>query len=297
MQVVSAADQLSLSNEWYLDILACPDCAAGFQRHGQQLICEECGFSAAYARNADLRPRRSHGVTLELPPIFDAEAELSGVTLGRPVSTYKGPVGIRDSRELLSVMEQALSKPGRVLDLGCGPRDQADPIRSLGHQYVGIDVSSSEADIRGDAHALSFKAESFDFVFSYAVLEHLHNPFLVLSEIKRVLIPGGVFCGTVSQGEPFHNSFFHHTAWGVLSLVRASGLEVVRLWPCWDTLSGLAEMGRYPRVLRYGIRTLDWVHKRFRFLAPRKMRWSDEHKLVDELHRAASIGFVIRKPG
>src|SRR5206468_1821208 len=107
-------------------------------------------------------------------------------------------------------------------------------------------------------------------------------------EIRRVLKPGGVFVGTVSQGEPFHNSFFHHTTWGVLSAVRASGMEVLRLWPCWDTLTGLAEMGRYPRVLRYCIRAIDWVHRRFPFLAPRKMAWSAEDKLMDEMHRAAS---------
>jgi SAM-dependent methyltransferase len=275
--------------------LACPECSGSFAQRGELLVCGVCGFEAACAHNADLRPRERRTVSLNVERLFDAEHRLEEVEIGRPTVTYKGPLGMRDATELLSVLQQALKKPGRVLDLGCGPRDQAEPIEYLGHKYVGIDLSSAEADIRADAHALPFQSASFDFVFSYAVLEHLHNPLLAMNEIGRVLRQGGVFCGTVSQGEPFHNSFFHHTAWGVLSLASASGLKVLRLWPCWDTLSGLAEMGHYPRVLKYGIRILDLLHRRCRFLAPRKMRWSRKDQLIDEIQRAASIGFIICK--
>ena len=139
-----------------------------------------------------------------------------------------------------------------------------------------------------------FLPESFDFVFSFVVLEHLHNPFLALKEIGRVLKPGGIMCGTVSQGEPFHNSFFHHTVWGLMSLCAASQFEVVRLWPCWDTLDGLADMGRYSKVVRFGLRGLGALNARLPFLTPRKMRWPERDKALDRLHRAASIGFVIK---
>jgi hypothetical protein len=45
-------------------------------------------------------------------------------------------------------------------------------------------------------------------VFSYVVLEHRHNLFVAALEIRRARGPGGVFCGAVSQGEQFHDSFF-----------------------------------------------------------------------------------------
>ena len=83
-----------------------------------------------------------------------------------------------------------------------------------------MDYAHSEADLLADAHAIPFADDSFDCIFSYAVLEHLHNPFVALSEVARVLRPGGWFIGTVSQGEPFHSSYFHHTPWALLSLVR-----------------------------------------------------------------------------
>jgi SAM-dependent methyltransferase len=283
-------------DKWYRELLVCPLCGAAFSSGKEDLICKGCGLSTRRTGHLDLRVKGQKNVKIELQLSFDAEAELLKVDLTRPRLTYKGPVGMRYAGELLSVLEQTVTKPGRVLDLGCGPRDQAEAVKYLGHQYVGIDFTSNESDILADAHALPFANASFDFVLSYAVLEHLHNPFLALLEVKRVLKPGCIFVGTVSQGEPFHDSFFHLTTWGVLSLVCATGMELLRLWPCWDTLTGLAEMGRYPRILKHGIRAIDWAHRRCPFLAPRKMKWSTEQKRIDELHRAASLGFVIQSP-
>ncbi len=95
------------------------------------------------------------------------------------------------------------------------------------------------------------------------------------------------------------NHFIAHSSitrvWGVLSLASAAALEVVQLWTCTDTLSSLAYMGRYPRVLRAGLSMLDLIHTTFPLLAPRKARWSAEDKAIDALHRAGSIGFVMRR--
>ena len=281
---------------WYTSILGCPDCQASFERRGtNELWCATCAVGRHLYSNADFRPKRQRVASMNLPVQIDLDSCLKDSELSRPRLTYDGPTGQRDSSELLSVLGQALSGPGNVLDLGCGPRDQAVPIMSLGHNYVGIDYSSSHADILGDAHSLPFLGGSFDFVFSFAVLEHFHNPFLALQEIGRVLKPGGIMCGTVSQGEPFHSSYFHHTVWGLLSVCIANRFEVARLWACWDTLDGLADMGRYSRPVRLGLRLLSAVNSRMPFLTPRKMQWPAKEKALDELHRAASIGFVIRR--
>lgn len=256
----------------------------------------QCASAFPAARNADFRPRKPRFEQLSVPVGLDPEAELSTIKLEAPDVTYAGPRGIRDGRELLSVLQQSLGSPGTVLDLGCGPRDQADPVLSLGHRYVGIDYSNPNADLLADAHSLPFRSGSFDFVLSFAVLEHLHNPFLALNEIRRVLKPGGIMCGTVSLGEPFHGSFLHHSAWGVVSVCRANHFEIMRLWPTQDTLKALSTMGRYPRVIRVLLKMLDRIHSGMPFLAPRKMRWPQREKYIDRLHRAASIGFVIRRP-
>ena len=101
---------------------------------------------------------------------------LETVNIGPPEITYKGPHAQRDSRELISEMIRSIPPNGRVLDLGCGPRDQAKPMELVGYQYVGADYSSPSADLLVDAHSMPFCDDSFECVFCYAVLEHLHSP-------------------------------------------------------------------------------------------------------------------------
>jgi SAM-dependent methyltransferase len=128
------------------------------------------------------------------------------------------------------------------------------------------------------------------------VLEHLYNPALAVREITRVLRPNGVFFGTVSQGEPFHDSYFHHTAWGAMEQLERAGLRVIRLWPSYDTLHALAVMGRYARLIRPIIEAVHRVDRAMPFLAPRKFfRASAREKQLEALFRAASICFVAVK--
>ncbi len=44
-----------------------------------------------------------------------------------------------------------------------------------------------------DAAHMTFEPESFDFVYSFAVFQHLENPQAVIEEMRRVLKPGGIF--------------------------------------------------------------------------------------------------------
>jgi SAM-dependent methyltransferase len=166
--------------------------------------CRECGFSDSSGR--DLRARRPKPLLISIPRILsvDIPALLAGIELDRPELCYEGPSPVRDSREFLSVMQSLLPSGGRVLDLGCGPRDQAGPIEHLGYSYVGVDYTNQNADLLADAHSMPFKDASFDCVFSFAVFEHLHDPVVAIQEVARVLKPGGFFIGNLSQGKPFH---------------------------------------------------------------------------------------------
>ena len=85
---------------------------------------------------------------------------------------------------------------GRVLDVGCGIGD----FLAYRPGTIGVDVNSYSVDWcrqRGlDARSmevdhLPFEDESFDGVVLDNVLEHLSEPARLLSEIKRVLMPGG----------------------------------------------------------------------------------------------------------
>lgn len=97
-----------------------------------------------------------------------------------------------------------------VLDIGCGTGDLLHPLARLvgpRGRVVGVDSSRvmiSEAQRRaahtelpleftiGDVHRLDFAADSFDRCLSTAVLQHVTNPGLAVSEMARVTRPGGM---------------------------------------------------------------------------------------------------------
>jgi SAM-dependent methyltransferase len=284
-----------VERSWFHAHLACPDCGRDLDWQEGATACA-CGFVVDPRHPRDLRPQRPAVREMRFVLGSDALADLDGVTLERPLLTYRGPRALRDSGELLSAADPWFRPGGRLLDLGCGPRDQAEPVAACGLEYVGVDYASPTADLLCDAHAIPFREGTFDVVFAYAVLEHLYNPFLAAAEVTRVLRPGGIFVGTVSQGEPFHDSFFHHTLYGLLCAFRNARLRPLRLWPSYDTLHALSVMGRYPRVQRLMIEAVYRIGRAMPFLAPRKLfTWSEHDKKLDELHRSAAICFVAEK--
>lgn len=65
-----------------------------------------------------------------------------------------------------------------------------------------IESSRFGGAIRGDATRLPFAEASFDCVVTSEVLEHIDNDVAALSELVRVLKPGGIFAATVPSWFP-----------------------------------------------------------------------------------------------
>ncbi len=97
-----------------------------------------------------------------------------------------------------------------VLDLGCGPGTITVELaeRVAPGPVVGIDASAEALDtaearvarspattcwlVRGDVHALSLPDASVDVAHAHQLLQHLRDPIAALTEMRRVLRPGGV---------------------------------------------------------------------------------------------------------
>jgi ubiquinone/menaquinone biosynthesis C-methylase UbiE len=101
----------------------------------------------------------------------------------------------------------------RLLVVGCGYGIEAAILAEvLGATVIGIDTQDRfDADARrvadlriGDALALDFPDESFDFVYSYHTLEHIGQPAVAIREMARVLKrDGGYWIGTPNRSRLF----------------------------------------------------------------------------------------------
>jgi ubiquinone/menaquinone biosynthesis C-methylase UbiE len=93
-----------------------------------------------------------------------------------------------------------------VLEVGCGLGTDGAQFARAGAEYTGIDLTEAAVDLarkrfavsglRGDfrvsdAEKLDFADESFDLVYSHGVLHHTPDIDAAVSEIYRVLKPGG----------------------------------------------------------------------------------------------------------
>jgi 2-polyprenyl-3-methyl-5-hydroxy-6-metoxy-1,4-benzoquinol methylase len=91
---------------------------------------------------------------------------------------------------------------GKFLDVGCGSGASVSVATKAGWDAVGIDIDPTlievgrkqlNVDLRcGVLPDSSLEGSQFSFIRLRDVIEHLPNPYDVLLEIKRLLVPGGV---------------------------------------------------------------------------------------------------------
>lgn len=130
---------------------------------------------------------------------------------------------------ILSLLKKhAAGEP--YLDAACGT---GLFLRHLPPGSTGIDINPRNIEkarvhapsaklVVGDLESLPFPDASFSTILLTEILEHLPNPKIMLSEIWRVLQPGGVIIGSTPRhsmlwrlrmlsstcpGEPFHREF------------------------------------------------------------------------------------------
>jgi SAM-dependent methyltransferase len=163
----------------------------------------------------------------------------------------------------LRVIERYAS--GLVLDCGAGLRDV------YYDNVVNLEiVPYPTTDVLGVGECLPFRDNSFDAVFSLAVLEHVRDPFACAAEIARVLKPGGELYCAVPFLQPLHgypHHYYNMTHQGLRNLfephlqiekqqVLASGLPIFTLtWFLNQWAAGLRGKARR-QFLRMRIRDL-----------------------------------------
>ena len=132
------------------------------------------------------------------------------------------------SELLRTVLEPYLDGPGRLLDVGSADGPSVAWMRRPGSDRVALDVDTdalAPGDVCASALALPFRDGSFDVVTALDVVEHCEPEARALSELLRVLRPGGRLLLSVPAYQwawtQFDVDAGHHRRYTRKRLVRA----------------------------------------------------------------------------
>lgn len=124
---------------------------------------------------------------------------------------------------------------GDLIDIGCGKLPFKKFLLTQVSKYDSLDIKqfSSEVNIIADVQDMNMiKADTYDTVICLEVLEHVSSPSKALSEINRILKPGGLIIISVPHLSRLHdlpNDYFRFTQNGISFLLEQSGFNISEL--------------------------------------------------------------------
>lgn len=143
---------------------------------------------------------------------------------------------------------------GDLLDTGCGAMPYREYIlkHSEVENYVGLDIASAlnysdeiKPDITWDGRTMPIEENTFQSAMATEVLEHVPEPANFLSEVYRVLRPGGIFFFTVPFLWPLHevpHDEYRYTPYALKRLLETNKFKYIEISPLGGWHASMAQM-------------------------------------------------------
>jgi SAM-dependent methyltransferase len=125
-------------------------------------------------------------------------------------------------RRFAEKIRNELGRPLRILDVACATAMSFRFLNDLG-TIRGLDISTEtihfakqrgiDRIVRGDAQKMPFREGAFDLVIALDAFEHFPDDVASMSEVQRILAPGGALICTVPAFMALwspHDDAFHH---------------------------------------------------------------------------------------
>lgn len=131
---------------------------------------------------------------------------------------------------------------GIVLDAGCGNKPYELLIKSNKQvaEYRGMDLENSNIyqnvpkEVIWDGVTIPLAADEVQTVLATELLEHCFDTDKILSELHRVLSPGGKLIGTVPFIWPLHETprdFYRFTPFSLKQKLQLAGFRDIQITP------------------------------------------------------------------
>jgi ubiquinone/menaquinone biosynthesis C-methylase UbiE len=150
----------------------------------------------------------------------------------------------------------AMAAGEKILEIGCGSGRCTVALAQRGYLVHAVDsvedmlnstrqhaaeagVSSSVSTSPGDAHALVFPEEAFGLVLAIGVIPYLHSPQKALTEMARVLKPGGFLLVTAGNRWRLGSILDPWTSPPLQPAKKVAGAALRRFRKPWPDLPGL----------------------------------------------------------
>lgn len=113
---------------------------------------------------------------------------------------------------------------GRILDVGCNDGEMVGWMTQHGWETYGVEINPKASAVaaergmkifHGELMDAGYQADYFDAVTMNHVLEHVHSPSQILSEVYRVLKPGGMVFINVPNFGCFDAEIFREHWYGL----------------------------------------------------------------------------------
>lgn len=207
---------------------------------------------------------------------------------------YLNHCGYSSGSEFLARMQACLGPGDTIVDIGCGEGNLRNKFsegtnyigldQSLGHQEGGYEDWNMRPTVVGDMHCLPFATSSCDVVALLQVLEHSREPSQLLSEISRILRPGGhLFLSVPFLHEIHHapNDYYRYTPYALRRLAKQAGLTTAEIRASGGYFRALSHiLEGAPTVIyrgtlanelfgyfvAYPLRALGWIIKKSQYL-------------------------------
>jgi SAM-dependent methyltransferase len=201
--------------------LVCPKDKCKLSESGDDLT-SDCGLSFSKVNNKPILIINPKTISLRAPEMAQISENVEGISLPKHID------------ENLNA---------RILHLGSGN------VRCLDPRVISADLLPNDnVDVVCEGEHLPFADETFDYVTSGAVLEHVSNPIAVAAEMRRVLKVGGTLQSTVAFNQPYHGFPSHYFNWSPIAMetylvkdfqlvksgVAQDGTLAVTLTQSWD---------------------------------------------------------------